>query len=60
MQRRLLLACKDKEAATCCNAAGTGQKVIETLDGRRTTLSSLSAGLLERITNFRQRSSSQD
>jgi hypothetical protein len=37
-----------------------GQKVVETLDGRRTNLSSLSAGLLERITNFRQRASGQD
>lgn len=30
-----------------------GQKVIETLDGRRTRLNSLAEGLLERLTNFR-------
>ena len=30
-----------------------GQKVIETLDGRRARLNSLAEGLLERLTNFR-------
>ena len=30
-----------------------GQKVIETLDGRRSRLNSLAGGLLERLTNFR-------
>lgn len=36
------------------------QKVIDTLDGRRTKLSSLTQGLLERITNFRQQASDLD
>jgi hypothetical protein len=37
-----------------------GQKVIETLDGRRSQLSSLVGGLLERITNFRASASELD
>ena len=36
------------------------QKVIETIDGRRNNLSSLAAGLLERITNFKNGASTQD
>jgi hypothetical protein len=36
------------------------QKVIETLDGQRSNLSSLAAGLLERITNFRNGASASD
>ena len=32
-----------------------GQKVVDTLDGRRRKLSSLSAGLLERLTTFREK-----
>ncbi len=37
-----------------------GQKVISTLDGKRAKLSSLAEGLLERLTNFRQRASDND
>lgn len=37
-----------------------GQKVIDTLDGKRTNLSSLAEGLLERLTSFRQQSSERD
>lgn len=37
-----------------------GHKVIETLDGRRSRLSSLAMGLLEQITNFRASSSPLD
>lgn len=37
-----------------------GHKVIETLDGRRTRLSSLASGLLEQITNFRANRSDLD
>jgi hypothetical protein len=37
-----------------------GQKVIETLDGRRQNLSSLAEGLLERLTNFRRQASDVD
>ena len=36
------------------------QKVLETLDGKRTKLSSLSAGLLERLTTFRNQASERD
>lgn len=36
------------------------QKVIDTLDGRRSNLSSLATGLLERITNFRNGASASD
>ncbi len=37
-----------------------GQKIIETLDGKRTKLSSLAEGLLERINTFRKTSSASD
>lgn len=37
-----------------------GQKVIETLDGRRSNLSSLASGLLERLGSFRKAASHQD
>lgn len=37
-----------------------GQKVIDTLDGRRPNLSSLAEGLLARITNFRAQASERD
>lgn len=37
-----------------------GQKVIDSLDGKRTKLSSLAAGLLERLTTFRQSASERD
>lgn len=37
-----------------------GHKVIETLDGRRSRLSSLASGLVERITNFRANTSALD
>jgi len=37
-----------------------GQKVIDTLDGRRANLSSLATGLLERLTNFRRQASDRD
>lgn len=37
-----------------------GQKVIDTLDGRRTRLSSLAEGLLERLNNFRDSASERD
>ena len=37
-----------------------GQKVIETLDGRRPNLSSLAEGLLERLVNFRKQASERD
>ncbi len=37
-----------------------GQKVIDTLDGKRQRLSSLAEGLLERITTFRDGASEQD
>jgi hypothetical protein len=37
-----------------------GQKVIDTLDGRRPRLSSLAAGLLERLTAFRSAASEHD
>lgn len=37
-----------------------GQKVIETLDGRRDRLSSLAEGLVERLTNFRHKASERD
>jgi hypothetical protein len=37
-----------------------GHKVVETLDGRRTRLSSLASGLLEQITNFRANKSELD
>jgi hypothetical protein len=37
-----------------------GQKVIDTLDGQRTNLSSLATGLLERLTNFRRQASERD
>lgn len=37
-----------------------GQKVIDSLDGRRTRLSSLATGLLERLTTFRQSASERD
>jgi len=37
-----------------------GQKLIETLDGRRQNLSSLAEGLLERLTNFRKQASEID
>lgn len=37
-----------------------GQKVIETLDGRRTRLNSLAEGLLERLNNFRNASGPSD
>lgn len=46
--------------------AGTGtllaesQKVIDTLDGQRPNLSSITAGLLERISNFRRQASEMD
>lgn len=37
-----------------------GQKVIETLDGRRPRLNSLAEGLLERLTNFRNAAGPSD
>ncbi len=37
-----------------------GQKVIDTLDGRQHKLSSLAAGLLERLSNFRSQASERD
>lgn len=37
-----------------------GQKVIDTMDGRRQRLSSLAEGLLERLTNFRQQAGEND
>jgi hypothetical protein len=37
-----------------------GQKVIDTLDGKRTKLSSLAEGLLERLTTFRKNASEND
>lgn len=37
-----------------------GQKVIETIDGRRTTLSSLTTSLVERLSTFRQSASELD
>lgn len=37
-----------------------GQKVIETLDGRRSRLNSLAEGLLERLTNFRNAAGPSD
>jgi hypothetical protein len=37
-----------------------GKKVIDTLDGRRTNLSSLASGLLERLNSFRSQSSEND
>lgn len=37
-----------------------GQKVIDTLDGKRPRLSSLAEGLLERLTNFRDGASERD
>ncbi len=37
-----------------------GQKVIDTLDGKRHRLSSLAEGLVERLTNFRAQSSEKD
>lgn len=37
-----------------------GQKVIDTLDGRRSRLNSLAEGLLERITNFKNGAGSGD
>jgi AIPR protein len=37
-----------------------GQKVIETLSGHRDNLSSLAAGVLEKLTNFRARASELD
>jgi hypothetical protein len=37
-----------------------GQKVIETLDGQRSTLNSLAEGLLERLTIFRSQASAND
>ena len=37
-----------------------GQKVIDTLDGKRNKLSSLAEGLLERLLNFRSQASDQD
>ena len=37
-----------------------GKKLIETLDGQRTNLSSLAAGLLEKLTNFRAAATEQD
>jgi AIPR protein len=37
-----------------------GQKVIDTLDGKRLNLSSLAEGLLERLSNFRQQASEHD
>ncbi len=37
-----------------------GQKVIDTLDGKRRRLSSLAEGLLERLMNFRAQASEQD
>lgn len=36
------------------------QKVIDTIDGRRSNLSSLATGLLERISNFKNGASTQD
>ena len=37
-----------------------GQKLIETLDGKRTNLSSLASGLLEKLTNFRASATAND
>ena len=37
-----------------------GQKVIDTVDGRRGNLSSLATGLLERVQNFKLRASARD
>lgn len=37
-----------------------GQKVVDTLDGKRANLSSLATGLLERLTNFRRQASERD
>lgn len=37
-----------------------GQKLIDTLDGQRRTLSSLAAGLADRLSNFRKQASSLD
>lgn len=37
-----------------------GQKVIETLDGQRTNLSSLATNVLEKLTNFRARATEYD
>jgi hypothetical protein len=37
-----------------------GKKVIDTLDGRRANLSSLAAGLFEKLTNFRKQAGPQD
>jgi hypothetical protein len=37
-----------------------GQKVVDTLDGKRGNLSSLAEGLLERLTNFRSQASEHD
>jgi hypothetical protein len=37
-----------------------GQKVIETLDGKRNRLNSLAEGVLERLTNFRKQAGASD
>ncbi len=37
-----------------------GQKVIETLEGKRTNLSSLAQGMLEKLTNFRGSATDHD
>lgn len=37
-----------------------GQKLIETLDGRRTNLSSLASSILEKLTNFRASATQRD
>jgi hypothetical protein len=37
-----------------------GQKVIETLDGKRSRLNSLAEGVLERLTNFRKQAGAAD
>jgi hypothetical protein len=37
-----------------------GQKLIETLDGKRTNLSSLASGMLEKLTNFRGSATERD
>ncbi len=37
-----------------------GQKIVDTLDGKRTKLSSLAEGLLERLVNFKLRAGEQD
>ena len=37
-----------------------GQKVIETLDGKRNNLSSLTSGMLEKLTNFRGSATERD